>query len=213
VPLSAFDLDCTLLQKNSSFEFCKHLYRKKILSFSALLYSCIYYIRYTYLGLSLTELHQAVFESLLVGLSQKLLAEEALIFAEMHWKSLVYFPAWQRLKSAQHRGDRTIILSNSPDFLVGVFAKKFHVDAWRASEYAVDSKQRLFKIRSILQGDDKACLLREFCLNWNIAHEDSTAYSDSILDIAFLQAAGTAVVVSPDASLQQISREAGWEEI
>ena len=211
--LSAFDLDHTLLRKNSSFEFCKYLYRQGVLSFFSLICSFIYYIRHTYLGLSLDQLHHKVFKKLLFGLPMRMLLDHAAVFVERNWQDLVYFPSWEKLRSAQHRGHITIILSNSPSFLVRILAEKFQVDDWKGSEYLVDSEQKLSQIGHILQGRDKALLLQQISSAKGICLKKTTAYSDSILDLCFLHAAGSAVVVNPDQKLKKVSHAFCWEEI
>jgi HAD superfamily hydrolase (TIGR01490 family) len=211
--VSAFDLDCTLLKKNSSFEFCKYLYKNNVLSSFSMLYACVYYIWHTCFGLSLERLHSKVFESFLQGLSMEMLSRQVTSFVNLTWKDLVYFPAWERLKSAQHKGHFTLILSSSPSFLVRVLAEKFQVDDWKASEYLVDAEQKLSCVDSILLGNGKALALQRTCASLHIPTTQSIAYSDSILDLCFLQAAGLAVVVNPDSHLQKLSSSLSWEQI
>lgn len=211
--LSAFDLDFTLLRKNSSFEFCKYLHKNNVLSLFSLLCSFGYYVRHTYLGLPLDHLHRLVFKRLLLGLSMDVLLRHAVAFVDQNFEELVYFPAWERLRSAQHQGHYTVILSNSPGFLVRIIAEKFQVDDWKASEYLLDKQERLSHIGHILQGDDKALFLKNLSIERGIDPEKTIAYSDSILDLCFLQSAGSAVIVNPDLKLKKISQKFCWEEI
>lgn len=210
---SVFDLDRTLFSKNSSLEFCKYLYKNRIFSFFFLLQSFLYGIRHKYFGLTLEQLHQKVFRKLLCGMSITLLSECVESFVEREMENLLYHPAVERLRLAQHLGHVTMILSSSPGFLVGAIASKLQVDDWRASEYKVDKDKRLCQIAQILQGETKAFWVRAVGDDLGIQKEEITAYSDSYLDLPFLQSAGVPVVVNPDKKLRKISKEQNWEEI
>jgi len=134
-------------------------------------------------------------------------------FVDLYIGEMVYFPAFERLRRAQHMGHYTCILSNSPSFLVRFIAVKFGVDGYRSSEYGVDKDQRLCQILKILQGEDKARSVEELLSGLNIQKEVSIAYSDSYLDLPFLLSAGTAVAVNPDRKLTRIAQKMGWEKI
>ena len=210
---SVFDLDKTLLSKNSSFEFCKYLYKKKIFSSSFFLKSIFYSIRYQYFGLTLEKLHHKVFQTLLHGFSFHILSDYVCSFVEKELEGLLYMPALERLKRAQHQGHFTMILSNSPNFLVGAIAHRLQVDDWKASEYKVDKDWRLCQISRILHGKDKALWVDKIRGQLGIPKQWVTAYSDSYLDLPFLRSAGVPVVVNPDSRLKKVSKECNWEEI
>ncbi len=177
------------------------------------MFSCFYYIWHQYFGLSLEDLHAKVFKRLLYGISMPLLKQHAEEFVGFHLERLLYFPAWEKLKRAQHEGHFTCILSNSPSFLVRVIAERFQVDAWEASEYLVDKDQRLCQIQKILQGVEKACYVEEITKRLGINKEKSTGYSDSYLDLPFLYSVGNAVVVNPDRKLKRVADRLKWKEI
>jgi HAD superfamily hydrolase (TIGR01490 family) len=210
---SVFDLDRTLLSKNSSFEFCKYLYKKRVFSFFYVIQSVIYSIRHKYFGLTLEQLHYKVFKKLLRGINIQTLSRHVYSFVESEIERMVYLPAMERLRRAQHEGHFTMILSNSPNFLVSAIARKLQVDDWRSSEYKVDKDQRLCQISLILHGEAKAFWVRTVSHRLGILKREITAYSDSYLDLPFLQSAGVAVVVNPDSKLKQISKKKSWEEI
>lgn len=127
--------------------------------------------------------------------------------------NLLYSPAIARLKLAQQLGHYTVILSNSPSFLVSAIAKFFSVDEWQASEYGLDKDRKLCNIASLMQGEDKAICVRNIAARWNLGKESITAYSDSHLDIPFLLSAGHAVAVNPDKKLFHLAQARNWEII
>lgn len=211
--LSAFDLDRTLLHKNSSFAFCKYLCAEGFFPYSVLFWAFFYYLRHVCLGMTLQDLHRHIFKRVLCGISYPHLAKKVDEFIESALEGLLYQPALQRLKKAQEEGHFTVVLSNSPDFLVRAIAQKLHLSTWRASEYFIDNNEKLCKISSILQGEDKAIHVRQMMKDLKICKEDVIAYSDSHLDLPFLYEAGTAVVVNPTRTLQKIATALGWEKI
>ena len=213
MPLSVFDLDRTLLRKNSSFEFCKYLYKKGVFDLPFVLYSCLYHIRHRFFGLDLEALHRKVFQRLLNGKCFRSLSAHIPHFIETHLEDLIYYPALQKLRLAQHLGHYTMILSNAPNFLVKEISERLGVSDWKASEYEVDKDAKLCQISLILQGKEKAKCVRDVSRKLKIPKSEITAYSDSFYDLPFLQCAGTAIVVNPDKKLQKYSLKSSWEEI
>ncbi len=211
--LSVFDLDHTLVKGNSSLNFCLYLVSKNVLPWFSLSYALIYYIRHCCFGLSLERLHTSIFRVLLRGKSLTLLEEHVDDFAACYLEKAVNASTFLRLRLAQHLGDYTVILSNSPGFLVGAFARSLGVDEWRATQYGVDEKKNLSQIDQILQGQDKADYVNKALSRLEIAKKDVTAYSDSYLDLPFLLSAGNPVVVSPDRKLRKYSCLNQWTVI
>lgn len=207
--ISVFDLDHTLLHKNSSVFFCKYLYKKKLFSFTSILFSAFYYIRHRYFALSLASFHKKVFAKILRGLSIDLLEREVDLFLEENLESLFYPPAIERLEESRALGYQTAILSSSPDFLVSAISRRLKVDDWMASQYKIDKDRCLCQIAVIVQGEEKARWVEDKQKEGKVI----VAYSDSYLDRRFLEAADIAVVVNPDRKMQKIARQKGWEEI
>jgi HAD superfamily phosphoserine phosphatase-like hydrolase len=154
-----------------------------------------------------------VFKDLLQGFSVRELSFHVAAFVEKELDSLLYLPAIERLKKAQHLGHFTAILSSSPSFLVRAIAERLQVDEWKSSEYKVDKDDCLCQISSILHGEDKAFWVRKMQEKFHMSIESVTAYSDSYLDLPFLRSAGTAIVVNPDSKLKRVSLKCNWEEI
>jgi phosphoserine phosphatase len=114
---------------------------------------------------------------------------------------------------AQQCGHYTVILSSSPDFLIKPIADKLRVDAWESTSYAVDKDHRFCDISRLMQGADKAVILEEIRQQHGVAPQNVIAYSDSHLDLPFLQAAGRAVAVNPNRKLKAACRLHGWKVI
>jgi len=213
--LSVFDLDNTIVSGNCSLEFCRYLVGKKVLPYSSLFYSCFYYIKHVLFDTSLIDLHNKVFKYHLRGKSLKLIETNVGPFLEEYLRSKLYLPVLAQLRLAQHLGHYTLILSNSPSFLVEKVAKFLGVNEWRATEYAVDKQLNLCHISSILQGEDKAQCVKEVAGKLDLRKEKITAFSDSFLDLPLLLSAGNPVAVlgascNPDRKLRKFSTDMQW---
>jgi phosphoserine phosphatase len=175
-----------------------------------MLHSAMYYFRHVFLNMSPSELHNQVFKRFLKGRTIESLEKEVDAFIEKYLEKNLYAPVLCKLKLAQHLGHFTMILSNSPSFLVKKIAKALGVNDWKGTEYAVDKEQRLCHIASIMQGEEKAACVLKIAEKLGVSSSEITAYSDSIWDLPLLLASGTAVAVSPDRKLRTYSLKHQW---
>lgn len=211
--LSVFDLDRTLVSVNCSFTYFFFLFKRKVFPFSSLITPILCFFRHRFFGMSLVQLHEAIFKNILKGSSIDLLEKHMDAFVKECIAHLIYTPAIARLKLAQQLGHYTVILSNSPSFLVSAIAKFFAVDEWGSSVYNLDKEDKLCNIASLMQGEDKADCVAQIAARWSLSKESITAYSDSHLDVPFLLSAGHAVAVNPDKKLFHIAKLRNWEII
>ncbi len=208
--LTVFDLDRTIVADNCSLGFCRYLVQKNVLPSFSLIYSLFYYLKHTFFGMSLSDLHNRVFEHLLRGKSLEQLEKNVEPFLKDYLFSQIYPPVLAKLRLAQHLGYYTLIVSNSPSFLVEKIAQLLGVNEWRATQYAVDKERRLCHITSIMQGEEKASCVQEIAEKLSLGKEHITAYSDSFLDLPLLLIAGTPIAVNPDRKLRRFSEQNQW---
>ena len=158
--VSCFDLDHTLLQVNSSFRFGAYLYKKGVFSFFAMLYLAGCYVLHSLHLISIPTLQNLIFKKLFLGRSYSEMHEHAHAFLDEYFYRILYLPAITRLQQVQQEGQYTVILSSSPDFLVKLCADRLKVDAWAATEYALDQNNCFSKISTFMLGEDKAVYLK-----------------------------------------------------
>ncbi len=209
--LTIFDLDHTLMNANSSFWFGVFLYRKGFFSFSSMLHCLLCYAQYGLSVLQMEQLHQRIFDRIFRGRSLKEVELEVERFLEESFHRLLYQPVIQRLREAQERADRVMILSSSPHFLVGPIARKLGVVDWEATRYGCDAEGRMDRVDSVLGGDSKAALLQGWLDQAIFSSEHVTVYSDSVEDLSLLAAAGNPIVVRPHRRLKKIAERYAWE--
>ena len=209
--LTVFDLDDTLIQKNISFAFGSHLWKAGHIRLCSALYCTSCYLRYKLLRPSMQKLHRRVLGRVLKRLPFRGLQDHVERFLDKHLEQLLYLPAVGRLREAQERGDHVMLLSGSPDFLVGPTARRLGVDDWEGTRYLVDKNDRLSAIEMFMEGKAKAkrALARANALRLKMIH----AFSDSADDLPLFEVAGRAIGVRPDKRLRNICKERGWEVI
>jgi HAD superfamily hydrolase (TIGR01490 family) len=211
--ISAFDLDHTLVRSNSSLLFYRHLISKGFYRQISLIRIALYSLRHHFMNLSLTALHEKIFERFLKGASFSLVQEEVMQFLKKDFYRFLYYPTFEQLRHAQHRGDHTVILSTAPSFIVGPIAEYLEISEWRSSHYTVNERGHFESIESILLGEGKAECIDQITKSLKIAREHVTAYSDSDLDLPFLHSAGTPIAVNPNSKLLKVSKKNSWEII
>ena len=158
---SLFDLDRTLIKENCSYRFGSYLKKKRYLSLLSVLYFVSCYTFHKIGFLSLQTFHAQIFKLLFKGRPIDSFQTMAIHFLEDNFQHIVYQPALDKLNQAKKAGHYTVILSSSPDFLVELFAKRFGVNEWLATDYVIDSDQRFSRINTVLDGGGKA----QFLLN------------------------------------------------
>lgn len=208
-----FDLDHTLINVNSSLHYSQYLFKERKLQWSDITW--VYLLAFSYqLGfISLEELHQISFDKLFKGKKQSfwITCLEEYLQKNLHHilNPAVYFT----LQDVQKRGGITAIFSSGPDFIVRPIAKALNINYLECSKYEVDKDGHFVKISSLLTGKDKEAALRRLARKKGVSLSHVTAYSDSILDLPFLESAGKAVCVNPDKKLKSEALIKGWEII
>ncbi|MFZ0566289.1 MAG: HAD-IB family hydrolase [Chlamydiales bacterium] len=207
--LAGFDLDGTLLRKNSSFAFIRFLAKKGFFSKQELLLCYGYYLSHRFSNLPLLNLHEKVLKSLFRGKTIDDLQTFLQIFIDEELKNMWYHPALHRFHLLKQTGAHLMLLSNSPTFLVQPIAATLGVDRAFGTEYALDANGSFSAIALLLDGRKKAELLQKEAKELEIV--ETCAFSDSLLDLPFLESAKTAIAVKPHRALKRIAKQCRWE--
>lgn len=209
--LSVYDLDHTLIKVNSSFSFGVFLYYRKILPLTTMLKLLCFYGLHKIGALSPAAIHKKAGECFFQG--QPIAKISALVteFLDLKLQELLDAKVVEQFEKERAAGSYLVILSNSPDFIVSQVAERLRADEWGATEYIVNGGGVIEKIGRFMDGEDKAGRLRLLMERFGIGAANTTAYSDSYLDLPLLELAGRGVAVNPDARLKRICRLRGWK--
>lgn len=208
---SLFDLDHTLFKGNSTHHFGLFLYRHGYLERSTIAYLVGSYFQCKLGFLSLAKLHKRTFQAFPRSLNLSLVKELIESWLEEQWDELISPEIVSLLNEAKSKGHYTAILSNSPDLVIAPIAKRFGVDDWIATRYAFDKEGQLSHIQKLVDGEDKANYIRVLRADKGLENQHITAYSDSYLDLPFLQEAGNPIGVNPDRKLRNFCLKNGWK--
>lgn len=205
-----FDLDHTLLKRNSSFSFGLYLYKKKHISIFTLFRLFYYYALHKAGLIDIAGLHDKAFNCLFSGKSVSYFKSIADDFLHENFASLQNISTLIRYNDAKRKGHHVVILSSSPDFLVEAFARKFRPNSWQATEYH-SHDDSWTKLGKVLEGRAKASHVFELSQKLLIPIGNTVGYSDSHLDLPFLESVGKPVAVNPTRPLLQIAKKRNWE--
>lgn len=159
------------------------------------------------------KLHEGTFKHFFSGLSAAFVEEHVAIFLSKKLNRLLYPPVFTKLQEAKKAGYYTAILSSSPDFLVSKIAYLLGVDTWDSTIYQKNGRNFFSQITQFMEGKQKAQFTSQLIDDLCIKKEDVTAYTDSYLDLPFLQAAGQPIAVNPDRRLKAACRKYQWPTI
>ena len=106
----------------------------------------------------------------------------------------VYKYTRDRLEYHIGKGHKVIIISGSPDFLVGKMAEKYGVKDYRGSEYIVN-QNGIFtgEVKPMWDAKNKKKAIAEFCDKYDIDLSKSYAYGDTTM----FKKAGNAIAINP----------------
>lgn len=207
---SIFDLDETLCTVNTSFQFGKFLFFKRQLPLHKLPLLLACYLGHKIGFLSTTRLHSNACRYFFQGKSIDELDGYVCSFLDEHLPSMLNQTILMKFLDAKSLGHYTVLLSNSPDFLVGEIAKRLDFHEWAATEYVLHEDHRIADVGLLMEGVAKAKFVKNLIERMGISRETITAYSDSFLDIPFLDSVGNPIAVNPDRKLRKLSKQKGW---
>lgn len=201
--LHLVDLDKTLVHVNLSFEFGKHLFKRGVFSFFHVVQFLIFYTAHLYFSLSLKTLHRQAFKVLFKGEKRDLLAKMSKEWVEIYLPKVLNTSLYEYLLEKQKAGERVVICSSSPEFLVEAVAADLGILYSIGTQYHVDSEGRMTDILRVIDGEEKTVECRNV--------EESYVYTDSVHDLSALEACKYPVGVNPDAGLRKICLQRNWK--
>jgi HAD superfamily hydrolase (TIGR01490 family) len=122
----------------------------------------------------------------------------------------IYPEGVRRIREHKRAGHRVLLLTGALDIVVEPLAELLEVDVDCAHLLERDGRLTGDLQAPPPAGEARATLLEEYARRHEMVLPDSFAYADAISDLPMLEAAGTAVVVNPDARLSQVADQRGW---
>jgi HAD superfamily hydrolase (TIGR01490 family) len=208
-----FDLDKTLMEGSSAFQFGRAAYKRGMLSRRQLARDVWANVKFRLEGASdeaTKELRDRVFEGnagqRVVDLAR--LTPEVLAGVLPRLYQQMLHVAWEH----QDAGRPVFIVTAASQEMAQMLAHVLHFDGGIGSRSEV--KDGVYTGRPagpFTYREGKAEAIREVAAEHGIDLSSSYAYSDSESDLPMMRAVGHPVAVNPDAALLHVAREEGWQ--
>ncbi|MBL8914549.1 MAG: HAD-IB family hydrolase [Archangium sp.] len=126
-------------------------------------------------------------------------------------KPAIFKRAQDLIDEARRAGCRVVLVTGALDFTMKPLARHLGADDMVANRMQfVGGKATGKVIPPIIEGANKANVIREYCEANSISLMKSYAYTDSASDYAMLTVVGRPTAVNPDIRLRALARSYNW---
>jgi HAD superfamily hydrolase (TIGR01490 family) len=206
-----FDVDGTLLTKNSGPFYARWLYKQGIIKRRDLLQSAFYMFQYKFDLLDARALYNKI-AMRSAGETVELHKDRGLRFFTEILSTIIRQPLVKVLKEHQARGDVVAILTASTAALVQPLAEHLDVEHVLCTHFETDEQNCYTGVITDPPcfGAGKVVKAKEFCRQLELDFASSVAYADSLTDRSLLEAVDHPKVVDPDPLLRRLARKKKW---
>jgi HAD superfamily hydrolase (TIGR01490 family) len=209
-----FDLDKTIIAKSSTLAFTKPLFKAGLLNRRTLAKAGIAQAYYQVFGADHDQLERVKEE--LANLTSGWDQSEVVALVEETVDGivppLVFAEALAIIEGHNGDGRRIIVVSSSPEEIVGPLCRHLSIDEVIATRAKIgDDGRYTGEIELYAYGPGKASAIKELAEKEGIDLDASYGYSDSATDIPMLELVGHPVAVNPDAQLERVATQRGWD--
>jgi HAD superfamily hydrolase (TIGR01490 family) len=208
-PLAFFDIDNTLYDGHSYFEFIPENFAAGVIPSSTIAESLFLGVKYKN-GLSSYE--QTLHDTLDIyarGLRGQSLQRLEFLAENFYAKSDKFFHYVEPLFAKLRHTHEIVLISGEPQFMAAGVAKRLGVSHYRSTIFASEGDILTGQVASYVAfRSEKEALLRQ---NYPKERLDrSLAVGDSEGDIGMLEAVRRPICINPTAGLMQHAQERGW---
>ena len=208
-----FDLDKTLMEGSSAIHFGRAAYRAGMMSRRQLLADLWANVRFRLEGAS-DEATSALRQRILDELSGVKVRDLARLGPEVLAGILprIYSTVLEAAYEHQDAGRPAYVVTAASQELAELLAHVLVLDGAIGTRSEVrDGAYTGNPEGPFVYGEGKAVAIRVMAEREGLDLAESWAYSDSASDLPMLQAVGHPVVVNPDANLERIAKDQGWD--
>jgi HAD superfamily hydrolase (TIGR01490 family) len=209
-----FDLDRTLMQGSSAFQFGRAAFKAGLMSRRQLLADAWANVKFRLRGSSDEDTH-ALRNRISASLEGTRVRDLERLGPNVLAGVLprIYPQVLKLAHDHQDAGRRVYITTAASQELAQILAQVLVLDGGIGSEFseAVDGVYTGRPTGLFIYGDGKATAIEELAQREGIDLAECYAYSDSASDLPMLRLVGHPVVVNPDRELLRVARREGWE--
>jgi HAD superfamily hydrolase (TIGR01490 family) len=209
-----FDLDRTLMEGSSAFQFGRAAYKAGLISRRQLSADAVANVRFRLRGSS-DETSHALRDRISVSLKGARVRDLERLGPDVLARVLPRLYPQVLALAYQHQdaGRRVYIATAASDRLADVLANVLALDGGIGSEFSAvrDGVYTGEPTGLFIYGEGKAEAISQLAAREGIDLSASYAYSDSVSDLPMLRLVGHPVAVNPDPELARVARKEGWE--
>jgi len=209
-----FDLDRTLMEGSSAFQFGRAAYKAGLLSRRQLAADAFANVRFRLRGSSDATSH-ALRDRISASLAGTRVRDLERLGPDVLARVLprLYPQVLALAYEHQDAGRPVYIATAASDRLADVLASVLALDGGIGSQFSAvrDGVFTGEPTGLFIYGDGKAQAIEELAAREGIDLSASYAYSDSVSDLPMLRLVGHPVAVNPDPELLKVARAEGWE--
>ena len=209
-----FDLDRTLMQGSSAFQFGRAAFRAGLLSRRQLLADAWANIMFRLRGSSDENTH-ALRNRISASLEGTRVRDLERLGPSVLAGVLprIYPQVLKLAHDHQDAGRKVYITTAASQELAGILAQVLVFDGGIGSEFseAIDGVYTGRPVGLFIYGEGKARAIEELARREGFELEQCYAYSDSVSDLPMLRLVGHPVAVNPDRELLRTARQEGWD--
>ncbi|MDU0478593.1 HAD family hydrolase [Staphylococcus chromogenes] len=208
-----FDLDKTVVAKNSAFAVGREFINNGLISPVAALQLTLAQATYMIAGHNSEQMDATrdQLTKLVTGWEVEAVREIAEETLKTVISPSIYTEAQELITFHQNLGHEVIIISASVTELVVPIARELGVHQVVASELATKDGVYTGDVLFYAKGPAKAAEIQRLATEYGYDLDRSFAYSDSATDIPMLEQVGNAVAVNPDRALRRHAMMHDWE--
>ena len=207
-----FDLDRTLLRRSSALALASSFRRHGVIGRGQLAKAAAWQLLFAARGAGAETVRKAAEDGLMILRGFRVDDLRSLVADAMEpvLKPLVYGEPLRLVQRHRERGEPVYVVSATLQEIVEELASELGFDGAIGSVCEVEDGVYTGRSLRACHGDGKAAAIRELAEREGYDLAESTAYSDSHTDLAFLEAVGRPVAVNPDRRLRELALDRGW---
>jgi len=205
-----FDVDGTLIAKNSGPLYMKFLRQRGEIRRRDALRTIYFYVRYR---LNLLDIERALERSSawIRGRAEEDIAAHCRVWYREMVRQYLQPEMVRRVRMHREDGHLVAILSSTTNYLAGPLAEELGIEHVLVSRLIVkDGRFTGEAERPLCYGDGKLHWARRFAAEHDVNLAESFFYTDSVTDVPMLEIVGHPQVVNPDPLLRRVARQRGW---
>jgi len=211
--IAFFDLDKTILDRNSGEVLIRRAYQTGLMSLRSVLYGLYLGILYRFDLRDTTRIIDRMAEWM-SGVSEEAMTHIAETIFKETLQHSIRPEIITEMDRHRTKGARIVMLSASLPNICSLISTHLDMDDVICSNLeVVDGFFTGKPIGKLCFGDEKLERVRDYCEGKDCQLQNAYYYADSISDAAVMDLVGNPICVSPDKKLARIAAEKGWRSL